>query len=94
MVELSHGINAISSKWVFKQKSDTDGRINRYKARLVVKGFTQKCGLDYNEIFSPVVRFESARTNIALAAKHGLNLHQMGVATAILQDELKEDIYI
>ena len=94
LVELPHGINAIGSKWVFKQKSDANGRINRYKARLVAKGFTQKYGLIYDETFCPVVRFESVRTIIALAAKYELKLHQMDATTAFLNGELKEDIFM
>ena len=69
-------------------------RINQYKACFVAKGFTQKYGLDYDETFFPVVRFESVRSIIALAARHGLKLHQMDVRTALLNGQLKEGIYM
>ena len=68
--------------------------MERHKARLVAQGFSQKFGDEYDETFCPVVRFESVRTIIALAAQHGLKLHQMDVTTAFLNGELKEEIYM
>ena len=68
--------------------------MERYKARLVAQGFSQKYGIDYDETFSPVVRFESIRTIIALAASFKLKLNQMDIKTAFLNGELKEDIYM
>ena len=77
LVELPNGRSTVGCKWVFKKKSDADGKVERYKARLVAQGFAQRYGQDYDETFCPVVRFESVRTVIALAAKYGLKLHQM-----------------
>ena len=68
--------------------------IERYKARLVAQGFSQKYGTDYNETFCPVVRLESVQTLIALAGQYGLNLHQVDVTTAFLNGELEEDVYM
>ena len=68
--------------------------MKQHKARLVAQGFLQKHGVDYNETFCPVVRFESVRTVIALAAKHDLKLHQLDITTAFLNGELNEDIYM
>ena len=82
LVELPKDRKAVGSKWVFKVKTDADGSVERHKARLVAQGFSQTFGLDYDETFCPVVRFESVRTVIALAAQHGLQLHQMDVTTA------------
>ena len=79
---------------MFKKKSDAEGKVERYKARLVAQGFAQKYGQDYDETFCPVVRFESVRTVIALAAKYGLKLHQMDITTAFLNGDLKESIYM
>ena len=94
LVELPNGRNAVGCKWVFKKKSDAEGNVERYKARLVAQGFAQRYGQDYDETFCPVVRFESVRTVIALAAKYGLKLHQMDITTAFLNGDLKESIYM
>ena len=72
-------------------KLSPDGSVKWYKARLVAQGFSQKFGFDYEETFIPVVRFESVRVVIALAAQHGLKLHQMDVATAFLNGKLEEE---
>ena len=85
---------AVGCKWVFKLKVGPDGSVERHKARLVIQGFSQKYGVDYNETFSPVVRFESLRTVIALAVQNGLKLHQMDVTTAFLNGELEEEVYM
>lgn len=94
LVELPKDRKAVGSKWVFKLKVDADGSVERYKARLVAQGFSQKLGLDYDETFSPVVRFESVRTVIALAVQNGLKLHQLDVTTAFLNGELQEEVYM
>ena len=94
LVELPPGRKAIGSKWIFKLKTDADGKIERYKARLVAQGFNQRYGIDYEETFSPVVRFESVRTVLALAAKLGFKLHQMDIKTAFLNGELEEEIFM
>lgn len=86
------GVNVVKTKWVFKLKKEQEGKV-RYKARLVMKGFTQKKGIDYDETYSPVVRYSSLRYLIALATRHELEIHQMDAVTAFLQGELNEDIY-
>lgn len=68
--------------------------MEHHKARQVAQGFLQKHGIDYDETFCPVVRFESVRTVIALAAQLDLRLHQLDITTAFLNGELKEEIYI
>ena len=94
LVELPKDRKAVGSKWVFKTKRNANGTVERYKARLVAQGYSQQHGQDYDETFSPVVRFESLRTVIAFAAQHGLKLHQMDVTTAFLNGELKEEVYM
>ena len=94
LVELPEGRKTVGCKWIYKLKHDENGNIERYKARLVAQGFSQREGVDYDETFSPVVRFESIRTVLALAAQFGLSLHQMDVKTAFLNGELKEKIYM
>ena len=93
-VDLPKDRKAIGSKWVFKRKRNAEGNVERYKARLVAQGYTQKNAIDYDETFSPVVRFESIRTIIALAAKHNLRLHQIDVTIAFLNGTLEEVIYM
>ena len=69
LVELPEGRRIVGSKWVFRTKKDANGAVERYKARLVAQGCSQKYGQDYDETFSPVVRFESIRIVIALAVQ-------------------------
>ena len=94
LVKLPKDRKAVGSKWVFKLKVGPDGLVQRYKARLVAQGFSQKHGFDYDETFYPVVRFESLRTVIALAVQNGLKLPQMDVTTAFLNGELEEEVYM
>lgn len=82
----------IDNKWVFKKKRDSNGVVARYKARLVVKGYAQKHGIDYEETYAPVVRHTSIRFLLAIAAKFDLNIHQMDAVTAFLQGTLDECI--
>jgi hypothetical protein len=67
--------DVVSSKWLFKTKHAVDGSIEKYKARFVARGFSQKEGIDYEETFSPVARYTSIRIIIALAAKMKWKLH-------------------
>jgi hypothetical protein len=94
LVKLPKDREAVGSKWVFKLKVFPDGLVERHKARLVAQGFSQKQGLDYDETFSPVVRFESLRTVIALAVQNSLKMHQKDVTTAFLNGELQEEVYM
>ena len=85
---------AIGCKWVYKVKTNSDGSIERYKARLVARGFDQKYGLDYDETFCPVVRLESLRSLIALSTQRGLELHHVDVHTAFLNGTLEEEVFM
>ena len=84
----------IKTKWVFKKKLGPDGSVKTFKARLVAQGFSQKLGIDYEETFSPVVRFESVRTVLALSAQNNLDVHHMDVQSAFLNGELSETVYV
>jgi hypothetical protein len=83
----------VSSKWLFKIKH-VDGSIEKYKARFVARGFSQKEGIDYEEMFALVARYTSIRTIIALAAKMKWKLHQMDVKTTFLNGVIEEEVYI
>ena len=94
LVELPPGRKLVGSKWVFKKKVGADGKVERFKARLVAQGFTQKYGDDYDETFCPVVRLESLRMMLALAVQHDLELHQVDVTTAFLNGTLEEEVFM
>ncbi|CAL9015740.1 unnamed protein product, partial [Prunus brigantina] len=84
----------IGVKWVYKTKLNLDGSIQKHKARLVVKGYAQKPGIDFNETFAHVARLDTIRTLIALAAQKGWKLYQLDVKSAFLNGVLKEEVYV
>ena len=89
LVELPEGRQAVGSKWVFKVKHDSCGRIERFKGRLVAKGYSQKYGIDFEETFAPVVRFSSVRALLAFGVSNNMIIHQMDVVTAFLMENCK-----
>ncbi|GJR51063.1 retrovirus-related pol polyprotein from transposon TNT 1-94 [Tanacetum coccineum] len=93
LVRLPAGKKALQSKWVFRVKEEQDGK-KRYKARLVVKSFQQKQRVDYNEIFSPVVKMTTIRLVLSIVAAENLHLEQLDVKIAFLHGDLDEDIYM
>ncbi|KAE8715770.1 hypothetical protein F3Y22_tig00110160pilonHSYRG00432 [Hibiscus syriacus] len=95
LVPLSEGKKPIGCKWVYKKKPTvTEKEGEKFKARLVAKGFSQQKRVDYDEIFSPVVRHTSIRAVLALVASWDLHLEQMDVKTAFLHGDLEEQIYM
>lgn len=81
-------------KWVFKLKKNTDGKVVKHKARIVAKGYVQKYGVDYEEVFAPVTRMETVRLLLALAAKNEWEVHHLDVKSAFLNGELLEEVYV
>lgn len=94
VVERPADRKVVSSKFVFKIKRGADGAVERYKARLVARGFTQQEGVDFDETFAPVVKFATIRTVLAMAAARKLVVHQMDVKTAFLHGELEEEVFL
>jgi vacuolar-type H+-ATPase catalytic subunit A/Vma1 len=94
VVERPYGFKPIGSKWVFKKKLRSDDIIERYKARLVIKGYSQKEGDDFFDTYSPVARLTIIHVLLSLAVSHGLLVHQMDVKTTFLNGELDEEIYM
>ncbi|KAL0453458.1 UNVERIFIED_CONTAM: Retrovirus-related Pol polyprotein from transposon TNT 1-94 [Sesamum latifolium] len=94
LVELSDGFKTIGCKWVFKTKKDSLGNIERHKATLVAKGFTQKEEIDYTKTFSPVSKKDSLCTIMTLVAHFDMDLNQMDVKTTFLNGELEEEVYM
>ena len=94
LVELPPDQKSIGCKWIFKVKHTSDGTVERFKGRLVAKGYAQEYGIDYEETFAPVARFTSIRTLLAFAVQHEMIIHQMDVVTAFLNGTVDEDIYM
>jgi hypothetical protein len=88
------GVNIVGSKWIFKTKHRPDGSIDKHKARLVARGFTQQHGIDYGDTFSPVVKPETVRLVLSLAVSRGWTLRQVYVSNAFLHGFLSENVYM
>ena len=94
LVPPPEGKNIVGSRWILKVKRDEDGGVVRFKARLVARGFSQVKGVDYDDVFSPVARYTSVRSLLALTNAPDLEIHQMDVKTAFLNGSLDCEIYM
>ena len=93
-MDLPPGCKPLGYKWIFKMKLKADGSIDKYKVRLVVKGYKQKEGVDYFDTYSPVTRITSIQMLMAIVVLHNLEKHQMDVKTTFLNGELNDEIYM
>ena len=94
LTNLPPGKTVIKSRWVYKLKRGSENEIQRFKARFVAKGFSQKPGIDFDETYAPVVKYDSLRTILAIAAAEDLEISQLDVKTAFLNGDLEEEIYL
>ena len=93
MTELPAGKRSLLNKWVFRIKTKPDVK-RRFKARLVVKGYSQKKGIDYAEILSPFLKLTSIRILLSIVASENLHLEQMDLKTAFLHGDTDKEIYM
>lgn len=94
LVPRPEGKKILTSRWVFKIKRAQNGKVEKYKARLVARGHTQQKGIDYEEVFAPVARYESIRALLAASVNEEMYVDQMDVISAYVQGELSDEIYM
>jgi hypothetical protein len=81
-------------KWVYKTKYKSSGEIDRFNARFVAKGYKQKSGVDYFEVFAPIARLDTIHMLISLSTQNNWKIHQMDVKSAFLNGTLEEEVYV
>ena len=84
----------VTSKWLYKIKHDADRSIDKYKARFVARGFSQKEGVDYKETFAPVARYISIRATSYISTKMGWKLYHMDIKNAFLNGMIEGEVYV
>jgi hypothetical protein len=87
-------VHLITCKWVYKVNTRSDGSLDRYKARLIARGFQQEQGHDYDETFTLVAHITTIHTLVAVASVREWSISQLDVKNAFLNGELREDVYI
>ncbi|KAG7579132.1 Reverse transcriptase RNA-dependent DNA polymerase [Arabidopsis thaliana x Arabidopsis arenosa] len=94
LVKRADGVKPIGLKWIYKIRRKANGSVNKYKERLVAKGYVQQHSIDFEEAFAPVARIKTIRLLIALVATKGWEMHYLDVKTAFLNEDLNEVVYI
>ena len=94
LVKLPARDKAIGRKSVFKVKKDSNGEVIKHKTRLVAKGYVQRQGIDFDQVFALVTRIDTIRVMLAVAANQGWQVHHLDVKSAFLNGELQEEVYV
>jgi hypothetical protein len=94
LIDLSLGHKPIGVKLVFKVKRDEHRAVSKHKAHLAIKGYEQRHGIDYDDVFTSVVRLDSMRLLIALTTHEGWEVHHMDIKLAFLNGDLHEEVYV
>ena len=94
IVELPAGRKSVGSKWLFKKNFNAQGKVEKYKAQLVAKGYSQVEGIDFGEIFSPIAKLTYIIFLLSIADTFDLEVEQMDVKTTFLHGDMEEEIYM
>jgi len=94
LVPFHPSMNVIGYRWVYKMKRHMDGSVERYKAHLVARGFTQQEGIDYSETFSPVVKHATVRLVFSIVVSRNWKVHQLDIHNAFLNGVLTKEVYM
>jgi hypothetical protein len=94
LVPATPGLNVIGSMWIFKSKHRSDCSLERKKTRLVAKGYHQQYGVDFNDMFNPVIKPTTIRIMLSYAVSNQWLVHQIDIQNAFLHDNLTEEIYM
>jgi len=94
LVELTYGRKPIGNKWVFNKETNVEGKVEKYKAQLVVKGYSQVLGIDFDDIFFPVAKVASIRLFLSITVAFDFEVEQMDVKTTFIHRDMEEEIYM
>jgi hypothetical protein len=94
LVDVPEDKYAISVKWIYKTKQYVEGNVQKHKARLVARGFTQQPVIDFDETFSPFARTNTVRTMLEISAQYKWPVYHMDVKSSFLKGNLEEEVYV
>jgi hypothetical protein len=94
LVDVPEDKDVISVKWIYKTKQDVEGNVQKHKARLVARGFTQQPGIDFNETFPPIACMDRVITVLSIDVQYKRPVYQMDVKSTFLNENLEEEVYV